>query len=627
MLYLLDSNDPYNAPADRGLTSTLYGGSSEVRLLQEIILGVAGWRLLEALDLRIEVCHLNEGHAAFVVIERTRGFMEQHRVTFREALWATRAGNVFTTHTAVPAGFDSFPADEIHKYRSYFDEYVRRLGLSWPELLALGRRNPRNDDEPFNMAWLAMRGCSWVNGVSQLHGAVSRRLFAELFPRWPEPEVPVNCVTNGVHVPSWDSPWTDALWTRAAGKERWRGDVSALTANILELSDEDFWSLLTREREDLVRYARERLFRKLARHGSMDEAGSIARRVLDPDALTLGFARRFAAYKRPTLLLRDSARLLRLLNNQQRPVQLVIAGKAHPRDEEGKRLIQQWAQFATRAEARARVVFLDDYDMRLATELVQGVDVWINTPRRPCEASGTSGMKVLVNGGLNLSTLDGWWSEAFAAEYGWALGDRIEKPDDDEQDAAQLYSLLEEEIVPAFYERDAEGLPRRWIARMRASMAALAPRFSSVRMLQQYIETAYMPSATSYRRRTAGAVVVAQTLERWARHLLQYWTDIRFGEIRENRGSGRFTLSVSVFLGKITPEEVHVELYADPENADTAFVQQMNPIEPIAGHVNAFIYSTTVETVRPAWNFTPRVVPFHPDARVPIELPLIAWQR
>jgi starch phosphorylase len=627
MLYLLDSNDPFNAPADRGLTSTLYGGSSEVRLLQEIILGVAGWRLLEALDLRIEVCHLNEGHAAFVVIERTRGFMEQHRVTFREGLWAPRAGNVFTTHTAVPAGFDRFPADDIHKFRPYFDEYVRGLGLSWPELLALGRRDPHNDNEPFNMAWLAMRGCSWVNGVSQLHGAVSRRLFAELFPRWPEPEVPVSYVTNGVHVPSWDSPWTDELWTRAAGKERWRGDVSALTANILELSDEDFWILLTREREDLVRYARERLFRKLARHGSMDEAERIARGVLDPDALTLGFARRFAAYKRPTLLLRDSARLLRLLNSQQRPVQLVIAGKAHPRDEEGKHLIQQWAQFAAQAEARARVVFLDDYDMRLATELVQGVDVWINTPRRPWEASGTSGMKVLVNGGLNLSTLDGWWSEAFAADYGWALGDRIEKPDDDEQEAAQLYSLLEEEIVPAFYERDAEGLPRRWIARMRASMSALAPRFSSVRMLQEYVETAYMPSATSYKRRTAEAAVVAQTIERWARHLEQHWTDIRFGEITETEDSGRFILSVPVLLGKITPEDVQVELYADPENANTAFVQQMHPIASIAGHVNAFIYSTTVETVRPAWNFTPRVVPFHPDARIPIELPLIAWQR
>jgi starch phosphorylase len=627
MLYLLDSNDPFNAPADRGLTSALYGGSSEVRLLQEIILGVAGWRLLEALDLGIEVCHLNEGHAAFVVIERTRRFMEQHRVTFREGLWATRAGNVFTTHTAVPAGFDRFPADEIHKHRPYFDDYVRGLGLSWPDLLALGRRDPLNDEEPFNMAWLAMRGCSWVNGVSQLHGAVSRRLFAELFPRWPEQEVPVDYVTNGVHVPSWDSPWTDALWTRAAGKERWLGDVSALTADILALSDDDLWNLLTRERQDLVRYARERLLRKLSRYGSLDEAARISRGVLHPDALTLGFARRFATYKRPNLLLRDPARLLRLLNNQQRPVQLIIAGKAHPRDEEGKQLIQQWAQFAARAEARAHVVFLDDYDMRLATELVQGVDVWINTPRRPWEASGTSGMKVLVNGGLNLSTLDGWWSEAFAPDYGWALGDRIVQPDDDSQEAAQLYSLLEEEIVPAFYERDAEGLPRRWIARMRASMASLAPRFSSVRMLQEYIEKAYVPAATSCRRRAAEAAAVARTLEQWSRHLTMHWNDIRFGEITETAGNGRFTASVPVFLGEIVPEAVRVELYANPENANAAFVQLMTPAEPIAGLANAFIYRTTLETARPAGSFTPRVVPFHPDARIPIELPLIAWQR
>jgi starch phosphorylase len=326
-------------------------------------------------------------------------------------------------------------------------------------------------------------------------------------------------------------------------------------------------------------------------------------------------------------LLAQPERLARLLTHPERPVQLIIAGKAHPRDEEGKHLIQQWAQFAALPEARAHVVFLDDYDMGLAAELVQGVDVWINTPRRPWEASGTSGMKVLVNGGLNLSTLDGWWSEAFAPDYGWALGDRIERPDDDAQEAAQLYSLLEQEIVPAFYERDAEGLPRRWIARMRASMAALAPRFSSVRMLQEYIETAYVPSATSYRRRAADAAAVARTIEQWSRRLGQHWIDIRFGEIIEKAGRGRFTLSVPVFLGEITPEDVHVELFANPENANDAFVQQMRPVEPIAGVVNAFIYSTTVETVRPAWSFTPRVVPFHPDARVPIELPLIAWQR
>ena len=626
-LYLLDSNDPFNAPADRGLTSTLYGGRSEVRLLQEIILGVAGWRLLEALDARIEVCHLNEGHAAFVVVERARRFMEQHGVTFREAFWATRAGNVFTTHTAVPAGFDRFAADDIHKHRTYFDEYVRSMGLSWPELLSLGRLDPRDENEPFNMAWLAIRGCSWVNGVSRLHGEVSRHLFAGVFPRWPEPNVPVAHVTNGVHVPSWDSPWTDALWTSAAGKERWRGDVSALTEDILQLSDEALWGLLRRERHDLVRYARDRLLRELARHGRLDEAARTARGVLDPEALTLGFARRFAAYKRPNLLLTDPARLLRLLNHEQRPAQIIVAGKAHPHDEDGKGLIQQWAQFAARPDARARVVFLDDYDMRLAAELVQGVDVWINTPRRPWEACGTSGMKVLVNGGLNLSTLDGWWSEAFEADYGWALGDRIEQPDDDAQEAAQLYALLEAEVVPAFYDRDAEGLPRRWLARMRSSMASLAPRFSSVRMLQEYVVQAYIPGAASYARRAADDAAVARALDRWSQHLRQNWAGIRFGEITETESSGSLTVSVPVSLGDIRPGDVRVELYASPENAHEAVVKPMTAVEPISGQTNAFIYRLTVQTTRPAAHFTPRVVPFHPEVRIPIELPLIAWQR
>jgi starch phosphorylase len=626
-LYLLDSNDAFNAPSDRGLTSALYGGSSEVRLLQEIVLGIGGWRLVDALDLGIEVCHLNEGHAAFVVLERARHFMAQHGVTFREALRATRAGNVFTTHTAVPAGFDTFPAEEIRTLRPYFDDYVKSLGVSWLELLALGRRDPDDDNEPFNMAWLAMRGCSWVNGVSHLHGAISRRLFAGLFPRWPEHEVPVDHVTNGVHVPSWDSPWTDDLWTRAAGKERWRGDVSALTASIVRLPDADLWRMLVREREDLVRYARGRLLRKLARQGGLPEAVRIARDVLRADVLTLGFARRFATYKRPNLLLTDPARLLHLLTDPQRPVQLIVAGKAHPRDEEGKALIQQWARFAARPEARSHVVFLDDYDMRLASEMVQGVDVWINTPRRPWEASGTSGMKVLVNGGLNLSTLDGWWSEAFDAGYGWALGDRDEHNDDDAEEAAELYALLENEVVPAFYDRDAEGLPRRWIARMRSSMASLAPRFSSARMLQEYVEWAYLPGAASYARRAEQGAAGARAIEHWARQLEQHWGRIRFGEVTAARSGGHLTFSVPVWLGAIRPEEVRVEVYANPEHPQPPVVQPMTPVEAIPGEADASIYRVSFESDRAASQFTPRVVPWHPAARVPMEVPLIAWQR
>ena len=569
-LYLLDSNNPLNEPSDRGLTSALYGGGPEARLMQSIVLGVAGWRLLEALGLEIELCHLNEGHAAFVVVERARQFMERHRTTFREALWATRAGNVFTTHTAVPAGFDAFSTGEVERQRPYFDEYLGRLGLSWPDLLALGRRNAEDSDEPFNMAWLAVRGSSTVNGVSRRHGAISRRLFSGLFPRWPDREVPVGHVTNGVHVPSWDSPWTDDLWTRAAGKSRWQGDVSALSDAIRGVSDEELWSARAHERQDLVRYARERLARQLARRGHPERAQSAARGVLRPDALTLGLARRFASYKRPNLVLADPDRLLRLLTRDQQPVQLLIAGKAHPQDDAGKRLIQQWIEFAERPAARAHVVFLEDYDMRLANELVQGVDVWVNTPRSPWEASGTSGMKVLVNGGLNLSTLDGWWAEAFDPACGWALGDGRDHSEDEgeKRDAEQLYSLLEEKIVPAFFERDAVGLPRRWIAMMRSSMAALAPQFSSVRMLQQYIERVYLPAAASVRRRLDDGARLARELDQWSQQLEEHWSEIHFGEVTGEVADGQLSVSVPVYLGEIQPHAVRVELYAEPQGEE-----------------------------------------------------------
>jgi starch phosphorylase len=623
-LYLLDSNDPFNAPADRGLTGTLYGGNSEVRLLQEIILGIGGWRLVEALGLDVDVCHLNEGHAAFVVIERARQFMKRHGVTFREALRATRAGNVFTTHTAVPAGFDTFSPDQIGRHRPYFDDYVRGLGLSWPELLALGRQNPDDPAEPFNMAWLAMRGASFVNGVSRLHGEVSRRLFAGLCPRRPEREVPVEHITNGVHAPSWDSPWTDALWTRAAGRERWCGDVSALTAAIIRLPDEDLWNMRSREREDLVAFARDRLTHQLARHVGIESATSAASGVLDPAVLTVGFARRFATYKRANLLLTDPARLVRLLTDPDRPVQLIVAGKAHPRDEEGKLLIQQWAQFAASPETRRHVVFLDDYDMRLANELVEGVDVWLNTPRRPWEASGTSGMKVLVNGGLNLSTLDGWWAEAYDPDCGWALGDDA-GVSGDVQDALQLYALLEREVVPSFYDRGPDGLPRTWIARMRASMASLAPRFSSARMLQEYIERAYVPAASAYRRRAADHGALARELERWARHLDEHWARIRFGDVTRTDTGARVVVSVPVDLGEIPADWVRVELYADATATEDAFTCDMPRVHAVADSASVSLYRVSVETTRPSADYTPRVVPFHPDARIPLEMPLIAW--
>jgi glycogen phosphorylase len=626
-LYLLDANDPLNAPADRGLTGTLYGGDTEVRLLQELVLGIGGWRALEALGVEIDVCHLNEGHAAMVVVERARGFMLRHNVSFREALWATRAGNVFTTHTAVAAGFDIFGPELVDTYTAYFEAYVRELGVEWAEVLALGRHDPRDAQEPFSMALLAMRGCGRVNGVSRLHGEVSRHLFRDIFPRWPECEVPIGHITNGVHVPSWDSAEADAIWTAAAGQARWRGALEELGTAVGASSDEQLWAMRTYERADLVRYARQRLRRQLAQRGAVAEALAAADEVLDPKALTLGFARRFAGYKRPNLLLADPDRLRRLLTDAERPVQLVVAGKAHPADGEGKAMIAEWVRFAARPDVRHRVVFLEDYDMTLAKELVQGVDVWMNTPRRPWEACGTSGMKVLVNGGLNLSTLDGWWDEAYAPEVGWALGvDGAGRGGgSDATEGADLYRVLEEEIVPEFHDRDAAGIPRQWLRRMRVSMAELAPRFSSNRMLRQYVEECYLPAAADFRRRAADGARIARELSLWEARLRSHWSDVAFLSVGTEVSEGTLRVALEVALGRLQPDEVSVELYADAEGDEPAVLFACRCEGPAQGRVGAFRFHATFATQRAAAHFTPRVVPHHPDARLPLELPLIRW--
>jgi starch phosphorylase len=494
-LYLLDSNDPANIPVHRGITSQLYGGGPELRLKQEMLLGIGGWRLLDALGIRPEVCHLNEGHAAFAVLERARAFMKEAGQPFEVALAVTRAGNLFTTHTAVAAGFDRFSPALIEQYLGRYAE--QKLGIGMRDLLALGRQNPYDSSESFNMAYLAIRGSGAVNGVSRLHGKVSRLLFAPLFPRWPASDVPVAHVTNGVHMPSWDSAAADDLWTKACGKGRWLGTTDTLEHDIEKISDADLWQFRAAGNRSLVDYTRHRLSRQLAASGASQGEINEANNLFDPTALTLGFARRFATYKRPNLLLHDRQRLLRLLTNPQRPVRLIIAGKAHPEDKAGQALIHEWITFIRQPEVRPHVVFLSDYDMLLTEHMVQGVDVWINTPRRPWEASGTSGMKVLVNGGINLSELDGWWAEAYSPDVGWALGDGGEHGDDPAWDASEakaLYELLENRVIPEFYARDANGISAAWVKRMRASMAQLTPRFSADRTVREYTEQHYLPA-------------------------------------------------------------------------------------------------------------------------------------
>ncbi len=627
-LYLLDSNDAANFPAHRGITSELYGGGPELRLKQEILLGVGGWRLLAALGMRPEVCHLNEGHAAFAVLERARNFMEENAQPFEVALAATRAGNLFTTHTAVAAGFDRFAPALIEQY---VGRYAReKLGISIRDLLALGRQNPDDPSESFNMAYLAIRGSGAVNGVSRLHGAVSRQLFAPLFPRWPIEEVPVRHVTNGVHMPTWDSAAADDLWTNACGKDRWLGTTENLEQQIRRVSDASLWQFRMAASKALIDYARQRLARHYSAASAPPETVERVKHLFDPNILTLGFARRFATYKRPNLLLHDPERLLRLLSNPQRPVQLFIAGKAHPADLAGQALIQKWIQFIRRPEVRPHAVFLSDYDMQLTERLVQGVDVWLNTPRRPWEACGTSGMKVLVNGGLNLSELDGWWAEAHGPDLGWALGDGQEHDADPSWDAAEaeaLYDRLEREIIPAFYHRDDNGIPTAWVAMMRESMARLTPVFSADRAVRQYTEEHYLPAAAARLSRFANKGAVARQMVDWRHSLEQKWAALRFGEVKVETKGPQHVFNVQVYLNDLDPMAVQVELYSDGVNGSSPERHAMKSVHQLAGVTGGYVYSAIVPATRPAADYTARVIPQCSGAAVPLESARILWQR
>ena len=625
-LYLLDTNDPANIPAYRGITTELYGGGPELRLKQELVLGIGGWRLLRALGLQPEVCHLNEGHAAFAVLERARSYMTDNKEPFDLSLTVTRAGNLFTTHTPVAAGFDRFAPDLMEWYfRKYAEE---ALSISLQDLLALGRSDRNDSSEPFNMAYLAFRGSGAVNGVSRLHGQVSRRIFQPLFPRWPEIEVPVTHVTNGVNTPTWDSARADRLWEAACGKDRWREVTEGMEQDIRKVSDSDLWELRADGRKSLVQYVRKRHSRQLAEAGASSEDITQASQALDTDTLTVGFARRFAAYKRPNLLLHDPPRLLHILTNSERPVQLVLAGKAHPQDLEGQNMIRQWIEFSHRPEAKSRVVFLSDYDLLMAEQLVQGVDLWVNTPRRPWEASGTSGMKVLVNGGLNFSELDGWWAEAYSPEVGWAIGDGREHGDDPSWDAAEaeaLYSILEREIIPEFYSRDDRGIPRSWVARMRESMARLTPAFSTNRAVRQYTDEHYVPAAAAFRQRAAKQGSLGAELLNWRAQLAKHWSALHFGSATVEQKEGQFVFQVQVFLDDLDPDAVRVELYANALNGDAPVTQPLNRGEHLVGSTNGFSYGALIPVTRPAADYTPRLVPKNSGAFVPLEAPFILW--
>jgi starch phosphorylase len=624
-LLLLDTNDPANIPSYRGITGELYGGGPELRLRQEQVLGIGGWRLLRALNIHPEVCHLNEGHAAFAVLERAASFRDDTGVSFHAAMAATRPGNLFTTHTAVEAGFDRFPVELM---RTHFDwDGAQRLGISFDELMALGRRNPDDREEPFNMAYLAIRGSGGVNGVSRLHGDVSRALFEPLFPRWPTEEVPVGYVTNGVHVSTWDSHEAHQLWKDTCGHHCWEGNLEGRGVQFRKAADGPIWNMRTAGRKAMIDYLRPRYSRQVGIQGA--SAGEIAQagRILDVHTLTLGFARRFATYKRPNLLLHDPGRLRRILSNGQRPVQLVLAGKAHPADGTGQEMIREWSDFIRESGLHSSVVFLSDYDMLLTERMVGGVDVWINTPRRPWEACGTSGMKVLVNGGLNLSEIDGWWAEAYAPEVGWAIGDGREHGEDPAWDAAEAvatYELLEDHIIPEFYERNEAGIPVKWVARVRESMARLTPEYSANRTVRQYTEDHYIPAAVAYQARTAQGGKLGVEVLAWEQKLSGHWSNISFGALKVESKNGALHFEIPVHLGEVDPGAVKVELFAGGRNGGGPVRKAMDRGAPLAG---GFVYSASVADDRPSSDFTPRVMPYHPSASVPLEAGEIVWQK
>ena len=592
--YLLDTNLEENSPDDRLITTKLYFGDREMRMLQEIVLGIGGIRALRLLGILPNICHMNEGHAAFLALERMRLLMDKREVGFREALEIVRAGNIFTTHTPVEAGIDHFPPELLEKY---FSSYYGDLGLSRDEFLGLGRQNPDDNRENFCMAVLALKLAGYANGVSQLHGEVSRKMWRNLWPELPGEQLPLTSITNGVHTRTWMSNHMASLLVRYLGT-RWREDPADHTAwrRVAKIPDAELWRTRQSCREKLVDFARKRLKEQLVKVGATFKEISIAGEVLDPEVLTIGFARRFATYKRGTLLLRDLERLARILNNPDMPVQIIFAGKAHPQDHEGKELIRQIVQVSHLERFRHRIVFIEDYDMEVARHLVQGVDVWLNTPLRPMEASGTSGMKVAFNGGLNMSVLDGWWCEGYQGNNGWAIGKGEVYEDTEYQNLVEsraVYDLLEKEIVPLFYERGNDGVPRAWVSTMKASLQSLCPVFSTERMVQEYTRTAYLPSYQRWSRLVADELALALDLARWKERIYKAWPEVRIdyaeAQVSDAISVGSsIPITAQVALGDLEVDEVAVEGYVGVLDS-TGVIQggECVPLEHVSALGNA----------------------------------------
>ena len=633
-IYMLDTDVALNNKSDRQITSHLYGGSIETRLQQEIILGRGGIRLLRALGEVPSVCHMNEGHSAFMAIERLLQLIKNENLTFDEALEAVRATSVFTTHTPVPAGIDRFPVDLMKRY---FSRTADELGIGINSFLDLGRITPGNQAEDFCMAVLAIKMASQTNGVSKLHGEVSRNMWANIWPSIPKHEVPITHVTNGVHTLGWLSREMSRLYERYLGS-RWIDEPTNhnIWKRVEHIADFELWRSRERLRDRLISFARRRLKRQLEAKGAPKYQLKMADEVLDPEALTIGFARRFATYKRATLLFKDEKRLTQILTNPSRPVQIIFSGKAHPKDKEGKELIHTVIQMANKPELRNHIVFIENYDIEVARYLVQGVDVWLNTPRRPMEASGTSGMKVTANGGINLSILDGWWVEAYNGKNGWAIGAGEEYTDyryQDEVESRLLYELLENTVVPLFYNRSAHGIPSGWVEMMKNSIQTICPYFNTNRMVEEYSTKFYLPNAARWSTFLKTQWKEARELSHWKKRIYSLWHLVRIVDVNlpasnSPKVGDRIPITAVVYLGELSPEEVRVDAYIGhlDEKGELADGHPLPLLYTGEKNEQGYVFRGNLLCLSSGQiGFTVRCYPYRKELAHPFELGLLTW--
>ncbi len=633
-LYMLDTNIEPNNPYDHNITDQLYGGDIDMRIHQEIMLGIGGVRMLKALGYKVTAYHMNEGHSAFLALERMRMLMQEEGLKLAEARQVVAASNLFTTHTPVPAGIDLFPPDKVLYYLGHYAEV---FGLSRDEFLGLGREDTGDLTAPFSMAVLALKMATFANGVAQLHGVVSREMFQGLWQNLPEQEVPITAITNGVHARSCVAKSTQELYDRYLGPN-WSSAPAEnqLWERMDAIPDEELWRNHERCRLDMIVYVREHLVKHLRDRGASPVEIAEAQEVLDPYALTIGFARRFATYKRATLWMRDLERIKQILGNRNRKIQFVIAGKAHPKDIPGKELIREINRFIREQGYEKQIVFVPNYDIHVARLLVAGCDVWLNTPRRPREASGTSGMKAAMNGLLNLSVLDGWWDEADYVHTGWAIGhgEIYDDPNfQDQVEANALYDLIEQEVTSLFYDRDVDSLPRRWIAKMKDAIRLNCPFFNTARMVGEYALRGYFPASDRYHTLTANKYTPAKELAQWKANLVEHWNyikieDIDISEPSEIHVNQNLAVKARLDLTTLTPDDVQVELYQGSVDASGEIVNGVPVVMEFQGEDKQgySIYTANITyTASGLQGLSLRVLPKHQYLSSNYEPRLILW--